>query len=102
MINSPRFECLALMPVAKPRACSARLTRKRRFPAARWRRSSNLDFGRSWRRTLAQAGHVRVITREKDACHPKRYDEPRRLHSVAEELRRAHCHEEAILAAVRN
>jgi hypothetical protein len=32
-INSPRFEIFPLMPVAKPRARSARLTRKRRFPA---------------------------------------------------------------------
>jgi hypothetical protein len=102
MINSPKFECLSLMPVAKPRARSARVTRKRRFPARATRRSSNLDFGRSWRRTLAQAGHVRVITGGKDACHPKRHDEPRRLHSVAEELHRAHRHEKAILAAVGN
>jgi hypothetical protein len=90
------------MPVAKPRACSARLTRKRRFPARATRRSSNLDFGRSWRRTLAQSGHVRVITAGKDACHPKRYNETRCLHSVAEELHRAHRHEETISAAVRN
>jgi hypothetical protein len=29
MINSPRFEIFPLMPVVKPRARSARLTRKR-------------------------------------------------------------------------
>ena len=46
---------------------------------------SNLDFGRSWRRTLAQAGHVRVIAGGKDACHPKRYDETRCLHCVCRE-----------------
>ena len=88
------------MPVAKPRACNARLTRKRRSPARAARRCSNLDFGRSWRRTLAQAGHISVIARKKDARQSKRYDEPCSLHGIAEELRRAHRHEEAIPAAV--
>jgi hypothetical protein len=69
---------------------------------ARWSRCSNLDFGRSWRRTLVHAGHVRVIASGKDACQPKRHDETRCLHSVAEELHRAHRHEEAIPAAVGN
>ena len=75
-------------------------TRKRRHPARFARRRSNLDFGRSWRRALAQAGHVRVIARKKYVDKSKRYDKARSLHSVASDLRGAHCHEEAILGAI--
>ena len=53
------------------------------------RRRSNLDFGRSWRRTFFQSACPHVIVGEHEDCRPKLMGEHRDLHDLTEELSRA-------------
>jgi hypothetical protein len=53
------------------------------------RRRSNLEFGRSWRRTFFQSVCPHVIVGEQEDCQPKLMGEHRDLHNMAQELSRA-------------
>lgn len=79
----------------------ARAGRASRRHLARLRcRCLNLDFGRSWRRSLRQARRGRIIAWNNDARERKRQRENRPVGQVAQSLCGARSHKRAALAAV--
>jgi len=81
-----------------PTHTSLARARKLRHPA-RSCRCPNLDFGRSWGRTLIEAVKSRVVARIDEAGEHRRDGENHSSRRITDRRRAAHGHERAILAA---